>query len=152
MHFIFHELHHMIIESVPYFLLSLPVSCFSTTSPISRHWYHWWPCTVLCWSVRITPAFTFAGYLQLYVGKKGLRWGRRAKLLECQDKWLTRPVQACGINFCCPSLLLLCCQGLFGLLKWSIFSLVASVTSCNFSVIVKLVTCSAVWDEKSQFN
>lgn len=56
-----YELHHMDIVSLPYFFPSLPVSCFSRTSPISRHWYHWWPCAVLCWSVRITPAFTFAG-------------------------------------------------------------------------------------------
>lgn len=72
------------------------------------------------------------------VEKKGLRRGRRAKLLECQDKWPTRPTRACGINFCCPSLLFLCCQWLFGLLKWPIFSLLRQSPLVIFQSLLSL--------------
>ena len=69
--------------------------------------------------------------------KKELCWGRWAKLLQSQDKWGMRPTWACGMHFCCPSLLFLCCQWLFGLLKWQIFCLLRQSPRVIFQTLLR---------------
>lgn len=122
-----------------FFSPSLPVSCFSRTSP------HF-PALVSLLTLYCS-LFECQDYASFYIRwlapivrwkKKGLRRGKWAKLLKCQDKWPTRPTRACGINFCCPSLLCLCCQWLFGLLKWPIFSLLRQSTLVIFQSLLSL--------------
>lgn len=122
-----------------FFSPSLPVSCFSRTSPpfpgigITVD-----PVLFSVWVSGLRQLLHSLVSSNCTVEKKGLRRGKWAKLLKCQDKWPTRPTRACGINFCCPSLLCLCCQWLFGLLKWPIFSLLRQSTLVIFQSLLSL--------------
>lgn len=123
-----------------FFDFSLLVSCFSPTSPPFPG--SAFICDPVLFSVGVSGLRQFLYLLVSYnctLEKKTVyAEGAEPSYWNAKTNGQLGQTQACGIHFCCPSLLGLCCQWLFGLLKWPIFSLLRQSPLVIFQSLSRL--------------